>query len=73
MRIVFIVITKQLRFTVREGMCAGWYPGLCLEDGLEGNERRAEGEGCGEGGGLESMLCNSGRAEGFISLGVPTG
>lgn len=70
---MFIVITKQLRFTVREGICAGWYPGLCLEDSLEGNERLVEGESCSGGGGLESLLCNSGRAAGFVSLGVLTG
>ena len=71
---MFIVVTKQLRCTVREGICAGWYPGLYLEDSLEDSlERLVEGESCGGGGGLEGLLCNSGRAAGFISLGVPSG
>lgn len=42
MRTVFIVITKQLRVTVREGICVGWYPGLYFEYSLEGSERHAE-------------------------------
>ena len=34
---------------------------------------RKRGEGCGGGGGLESLLRNRGRAAGFVSDGVPTG
>ena len=34
---------------------------------------RKRGEGCGGGGGLESLLCNRGRAAGFVSYGILTG
>lgn len=42
MMIAFIIIIKQLRLTVREGICVGQRPGLYFEGNLEGSERSVE-------------------------------
>ena len=46
--IAFVIIIKQLRLTVREGICIGRRPGLYFEGHLEGSERSVE-EGRGLG------------------------
>ena len=65
---MFVVITKQLRVTVGEGIRAGWCPGLYFEYSLEGCERRAEaGRGLRWGWGFGKLVVQQGVGQQALS------